>query len=83
MPDLAQSLGRYDLGYLQIVAEFWGIDFAASEFNQGLEILVPILLDPRLAKEMIQSLPTEGQAAITCFDSRSIILSRSDRTYFF
>jgi hypothetical protein len=29
-----------------------------------LEILVPILLDPRLAKEMIQSLPTEGQAAI-------------------
>jgi hypothetical protein len=64
MPDLAQSLGRYDLGYLQIVAELWGIEFSSTEFSQGIEILIPILLDPQLAEEMIQSLPTEAQAAL-------------------
>jgi hypothetical protein len=65
MPDITQSLGRYDLGYLQIVAELWGIEFSATEFSQGIEILIPILLDPQLAEEMIQSLPTEAQAALT------------------
>jgi hypothetical protein len=64
MPDLAQSLGRYDLGYLQIVAELWGIEFVAIEFNQGIEILIPILLDAQLADEMVQSLPTQAQAAL-------------------
>jgi hypothetical protein len=65
MPDLAQSLGGYDLGYLQIVAELWGIEFAAGDFNQGLEYLLPILLDTQLSQEMIQSLPAEAQTALT------------------
>ncbi|MEE9187820.1 MAG: hypothetical protein V3U36_00530, partial [Anaerolineales bacterium] len=64
MPDLAQSLGRYDLGYLQIVAQLWGIEFAAAEFSQGIEILLPILLDSQLTEEMVQSLPAEAQAAL-------------------
>ncbi|MBE9473316.1 MAG: helicase-associated domain-containing protein [Chloroflexi bacterium] len=64
MPDLAQSLGRYDLGYLQIVAELWGIEFTATEFSQGIEILIPILLDSQLAEEMVQSLSPEAQAAL-------------------
>ena len=64
MPDLAQSLGRYDLGYLQIAAELWGIEFTASELNQGIEILVPIMLDEQLIREIIASLPTESQTAI-------------------
>jgi hypothetical protein len=38
MPDLAQSLEGYDLGYLQIVAELWGIEFSAAEFHQGLTL---------------------------------------------
>ncbi len=64
MPDLEQSLGTYDLGYLQIVANLWGIEFAASDFNQGLETLPQILLDAQLAQETIQSLPTEAQTAL-------------------
>ena len=65
MPDLAQSLGGYDLGYLQIIAELWGIELAASDFDQGLENLLPFLLDPQLVQEMIQSLPLEAQNTLT------------------
>jgi hypothetical protein len=65
MPDLAQSLGRYDLGYLQIVAELWGIEFAASDFDDALENLLPFLLDPQLLEEMIESLPAEAQSTLT------------------
>ncbi len=64
MPDLAQSLGRYDLGYLQIAAELWGIEFTASELNQGIEILASIMLDEQLTREIIASLPMEAQTAI-------------------
>lgn len=64
MPDLAQSLGRYDLGYLQIAAQLWGLEFSASELNQGIERLVPIMLDEQLIREIIESLPMEAQTAI-------------------
>ncbi len=67
MPDLAQSLGKHDLGYLQIIAELWGIEFTATEFNQGLEVLIPSMLDPQLVEEIVQSLPTEAQSALAEF----------------
>jgi hypothetical protein len=64
MPDLAQSLGRYDLGYLQIVAELWGVDFSAGELKRGIESLLPVMLDGQLIREIIDSLPTEAQRAV-------------------
>lgn len=64
MPDLAKSLGRYDLGYLQIVAELWGVDFSAGDLNQGIESLLQVLLDDQLIREIIDSLPTEAQRAV-------------------
>ena len=53
MPDLAQSLGTYDLGYLQIVAELWGIEFKAAELSQGIDKLIPLMLDQQLVDELI------------------------------
>ncbi len=64
MPDLAQNLEGYDLGYLQIVAELWGIEFNAAEFHQGLDNLVPLLLNPHLVAEVVDSLPAEVKQAI-------------------
>ena len=64
MPDLAQSLEGYDLGYLQIVAELWGIEFSAAEFHQGLDELVPLLLNPHLVPDVVDSLPAEVKQAI-------------------
>ena len=59
MPDLAQSLGGRDLGFLNIVAELWGIDLEATEFQQGLETLVPLMLQPGQVSEVVDTL-TEG-----------------------
>jgi hypothetical protein len=64
MPDLAQSLGGHDLGYLHIVAEFWGISFEAAEFQQGVEDLVPLLIEPQHVAEVVASLPAEAQDAL-------------------
>jgi len=64
MPDLAQTLGTYDLGYLQIVAGLWGLDFSAKDFQLGLNRLLPLLLDESHLNEMVQALPMEAQAAI-------------------
>lgn len=64
MPDLAQSLGSYDLGYLQIVAKSWGIDYSARDMQLGLNILVPQLLDESRLEEMFTSLPGEARTAI-------------------
>ena len=64
MPDLAHSLEGYDLGYLQIVAELWGIEFSAAEFHQGLDKLVPLLLDPQLVADVVDSLPPKAKEAI-------------------
>jgi hypothetical protein len=59
MPDLTQTLGGYDLGYLQIVAELWGIELEAMEFQQGLETLVTLMLQPEQVSEVVDTL-TEG-----------------------
>lgn len=64
MPDLAQSLGNYDLGYLRIVAESWGIDYAAQDLRLGLNLLVPQLLDESRLNEMLEILPGEAHAAL-------------------
>ncbi|UCF27067.1 MAG: hypothetical protein JSW42_10515, partial [Chloroflexota bacterium] len=64
MPDLAHSLGRYDLGYLQIVAELWGVELTDSALNPGIDSLVPVMLDGQLIQEVIASLPIEAQTAI-------------------
>ena len=64
MTDLTQSLGGHDLGYLQIVAELWGLEFSVADFHQGLEIIVPLLCDPQLATDIVKSLPKEAQEAL-------------------
>lgn len=64
MPDLAQSLGGHDLGYLQIVADLWGIEFPAAQFHQGLDFLVPLLLDAQLAADLLKSLPANAKGAL-------------------
>ncbi|UCD99055.1 MAG: helicase-associated domain-containing protein [Chloroflexota bacterium] len=64
MPDLAQSLGTYDLGYLQIVAELWGIEFKAAELSQGIDKLIPLMLDQQLVDELIETLPDEARTTV-------------------
>jgi len=64
MPDLAQSLGNYDLGYLHIVAEAWGIDYSAKDLQLGLNIIVPQLMDESFLNAMLNRLPGEARSAL-------------------
>ena len=41
MPDLTQSISKQDLGFIQIVARFWGIEPGSSEDKLAYE--TPIL----------------------------------------
>jgi hypothetical protein len=64
MPDLKQSLSNQDLGYLRIVADSWGIELTATDLRNGIEILIPHLLDRSLLHEEIESLPKAALAGL-------------------
>jgi hypothetical protein len=64
MPDLAQTLGRYDPGYLQIVAESWKIDYSAKDLQLGLDILLSIMVDQPRLDELITNLPSDARSAL-------------------
>lgn len=64
MPDLTQTLGGYDLGFMHIIAELWGIDLEAVEIQQGLEALIPLMLQSEQVSEVVESLPEGAKHAL-------------------
>lgn len=64
MPKLAHSLKGHDLGHLRIVAELWGIELEEVETNQAVHSLQSALSDRELVIEVIETLPSEAQAAL-------------------
>ncbi len=64
MPGLANRLRAQDLGFLEIVAQFWGVDLSAPDARSAVSVLVPRLLDPGLIIEIADALPPEARAAL-------------------
>jgi len=64
MPDLLQSLQKYDLGHLLIVAGFWGLELKAKDTDSAASELAPVLLNPDLLNETIEILPSEARSAL-------------------
>lgn len=64
MPTLAQSLLDHDLGYLNIIAELWGIELDAPNMKQAQQQLVRSMLDSDLLQEVVESLPDEAKDAL-------------------
>lgn len=64
MPKLAHSLKSHDLGHLRILADFWGVDSKEVDTNQTLHALEDALSDGDLVAEIVETLPTEAQAAL-------------------
>ncbi|MFL7893195.1 MAG: helicase-associated domain-containing protein [Anaerolineales bacterium] len=64
MPDLAQSLGKYDPGYLQIVAQSWGINYSAKDLQMGIHLLVPWMANRQHLNDLIENLPGEAKSAL-------------------
>lgn len=65
MPNLVQSLQGQDLGFLEIVARLWGVEFDPSTRETTAELLAAQLLDHKLLVEIVNpSLPTPGQLCV-------------------
>ena len=64
MPKLIQSLQGRDLGYLRIVARFWGLELNAPDTDAALVELAVAMLNPIMVPEIIDSLPTNSQSAL-------------------
>ncbi|HSG45801.1 MAG TPA: hypothetical protein VLA72_21890, partial [Anaerolineales bacterium] len=65
MPDLFHSLQKQDIGHLRIIAELWGFELDSSTKDEALEELSTSLLDPNLLAELIDTLSSEANSAIT------------------
>ncbi len=64
MPDLQHRFRAHDLGFLQIVAELWGIDLPVPDVRSALPKLTRALLDSALVSEIVESLPTDAREAL-------------------
>jgi hypothetical protein len=62
LPTLSQSLSDKDLGYLRIIAGFWGLEI--SDPDHALEFLEQSLLQRERAAAMLAQLPPEALQAL-------------------
>jgi hypothetical protein len=65
MPDLFHSLLKQDIGHLRIIAELWGLELDSKNADAAREKLTVSLLDPNLLPELLDSLSSEADSAIT------------------
>ncbi|MFO7583532.1 MAG: hypothetical protein R6W69_02290 [Anaerolineales bacterium] len=64
MPALEKTLPKDDLGYLKIVASFWGVELTSNAPAQAAEELSAALCDAELLEEVVGTLPDEAQTAL-------------------
>lgn len=64
MPDLTHRLQSLDLGFLEIVAELWGVELKAPDARGALSPLTRALLNPSLVIEIVDALPGDARQAL-------------------
>jgi len=62
--DLLQTLLKYDLGHLKIIAGFWGIELYSQNPDRAAEQLAASLLDREAVRETLEILPAEARAGL-------------------
>jgi hypothetical protein len=65
VPDLIHSLLKQDIGHIRIIAELWGLELDSNTADEAREELSASLLDPDMLAELIDSLSSEADSAIT------------------
>jgi len=65
MPDLAHTLQGHDLGFLRAAAAAWGLELQARDARAALAVLPKLMLDARLAGEVLEALPETGRQALS------------------
>jgi hypothetical protein len=64
MPDLQTSLRDQDLGFIRMIAEHWGIELHAPDAASALRQLIPLLCEPELLHEIIETLPQNAREGL-------------------
>ncbi|MCB2213951.1 helicase-associated domain-containing protein [bacterium] len=64
MPDLKHRLQNQDLGFLEIVADFWGLALNAPDARAALPKLVKGMLNPDILLEVVEALPDPARRAL-------------------
>ena len=64
MPDLKHSLHPHDLGFLEIVAGFWGVDLHAPDARTALTQLLGPMTDPEMVLDIVDALPPGARDAL-------------------
>jgi len=64
MPDLLQSLLDRDVGFLQIIAAFWGVPSPVDDDLTARSTLARSLLDASLADDLLAELPVAAASAL-------------------
>lgn len=64
MPDLTHRLQTQDLGFLEIVAELWGIEMKAPDTRSARQPLTRAMLNPGLVTEIVSALPDDARQAL-------------------
>jgi hypothetical protein len=64
MPDLTHRLQSHDLGFMEIVAELWGVELIAPDARGALSPLTRAMLNPSLAIEIAVALPEDARQAL-------------------
>lgn len=83
MPDLSHRLHHHDLGFLEIIAGFWGIDLQAPEARSALPVLTEAMQDQALVYELVEALPDEARKALDSLVHQAgwMVWSRFTHTY--
>jgi hypothetical protein len=64
MPNLIESLQGRDLGFLQIMANLWGIELTEQAVQPAIKMIASAVLDSTKVSKMVASLPGDAQVAI-------------------
>jgi hypothetical protein len=65
MPTLLTTIKPYDLGFLRILADFWGLPGPTGDSEAARAVLAGEILSPELVEEVVLALPQEARAALT------------------
>ncbi|MCX8062974.1 MAG: helicase-associated domain-containing protein [Anaerolineales bacterium] len=64
MPKLAQSLSKYDLGFLRVIAKLWGYEYPLKDKKSAIEQLSSWLTESQNIQRILRNLPYDAQAAL-------------------
>jgi|DewCreStandDraft_4_1066084.scaffolds.fasta_scaffold00047_4 hypothetical protein len=64
MPRISQSLSKYDLGFLRILAKKWSFNDQLQDKRTAIEQLCTWMTDPQNLHIVLQSLSTDAQRAL-------------------